>query len=32
MITIFILINTPGALQFTGPKNDVLDTKLEQIE
>ena len=29
--TIFILINAPGALQFTGPKYDVLEAKYGQI-
>ena len=29
--TVFILISAPGALQFTSPKNDVLETKCGQI-
>ena len=30
--SIFILINTLGVLQFTGPKNDVFETKCGQTD
>ena len=29
-VTLFVPINAPGALQVTGPKNDVLETKYMQ--